>query len=151
VILIDSNVLIDSARIEHKWLRIWLASKTWVISGATYVEVFGYHKMGVIEKAYFSKVIKDLRILDLDRNVLDRAVDLRQIRKMNLGDALIAATALIHQIPLATRNTTDFARLEGLELIDPFELTTAMNEASNPEPSTPPTAESVPPAEESEL
>jgi predicted nucleic acid-binding protein len=39
---------------------------------------------------------------------------------MGLGDALIAATALVHQCPLVTRNVDDFKHVVGLEIIDPF-------------------------------
>ena len=35
-------------------------------------------------------------------------------------DAQIAAIALCHQLPLATRNTRDFALIDGLSVIDPW-------------------------------
>ena len=36
------------------------------------------------------------------------------------NDAIIAATALTHRLPLVTRNTDDFAVIPGLRLIDPL-------------------------------
>lgn len=59
-------------------------------------------------------------ILPLDDVVLEAAVALRQQRQMGLGDALIAATALVHRRTLVTRNTADFAWVNGLQLLDPF-------------------------------
>ena len=52
--------------------------------------------------------------------IADRAVQLRQQRRMSLGDSLIAATALVHGEPLVTHNLSDFNWIEGLELIDPL-------------------------------
>jgi predicted nucleic acid-binding protein len=42
-------------------------------------------------------------------------------RPISVEDALIAATALQHSAPLATRNVTDFDFLINLELINPWE------------------------------
>lgn len=39
---------------------------------------------------------------------------------MSVEDAQIAAIATHHRVPLATRNTKDFANLPGLVLIDPW-------------------------------
>jgi predicted nucleic acid-binding protein len=41
-------------------------------------------------------------------------------RTMSTEDAQIAAIALAHGHPLATRNTRDFAHIEGLTLYDPW-------------------------------
>ena len=42
---------------------------------------------------------------------------------MALGDAIIAATALVHGLKLVTRNVDDFEHITGLELLNPFDPT----------------------------
>jgi predicted nucleic acid-binding protein len=39
---------------------------------------------------------------------------------MSLGDAIIGASALVHQDTLVTRNTADFRWIPGLRLLDPL-------------------------------
>ena len=48
----------------------------------------------------------------------------RLARPMATADAVIAATALAHGVPLATRNINDFVEI-GLELINPWDLACA--------------------------
>ena len=50
--------------------------------------------------------------------VVASAVTLRQARKLSLGDALIAATALLARRPLLTHNVKDFAWIPGLTVTD---------------------------------
>jgi predicted nucleic acid-binding protein len=45
----------------------------------------------------------------VDRPVADRAGELRRM-SLKTPDANIAATALVHQLTLPTRNTSDFPR-----------------------------------------
>jgi predicted nucleic acid-binding protein len=42
---------------------------------------------------------------------------------MSLGDSLIAATALVHNLILVTRNTDDFNWIANLSLLNPFDET----------------------------
>jgi predicted nucleic acid-binding protein len=39
---------------------------------------------------------------------------------ISVEDAQIAAIALAHRMPLATRNTTDFELIDGLEVVNPW-------------------------------
>lgn len=59
----------------------------------------------------------------IDDAIADKAIFLRKTyKKLKLGDALIAATALVHDFVIITRNTKDFQNIEGLEYINPHEL-----------------------------
>jgi predicted nucleic acid-binding protein len=48
-------------------------------------------------------------------------------RPISVEDAQIAAIALTHRMALATRNTADFERIEGLVLINPWIEESGMN------------------------
>ena len=54
--------------------------------------------------------------------------------RIKIPDAIIAATALHHQLVLATRNTDDFKEIEGLAYINPFEPQNADPEHNRDEP-----------------
>jgi predicted nucleic acid-binding protein len=56
--------------------------------------------------------------LVVDRRVADRAGLLRRLG-LRMPDALIAATALVHQLTLLTRNVADFRRAPGLRVRSP--------------------------------
>ncbi|HZT79049.1 MAG TPA: type II toxin-antitoxin system VapC family toxin, partial [Gemmataceae bacterium] len=60
-------------------------------------------------------------VLPLSDAVIQQAVKLRQMKKMTLGDALVAGTALTHGRTLVTRNARDFAWVPGLKVFNPFE------------------------------
>ena len=59
-------------------------------------------------------------LLDVSSLIILRAVDLRRQRKMSLGDAIIAATALEHGLTLLTHNVADFHWVAGLKIEDPL-------------------------------
>ena len=118
--LIDSNIIIYAALPDHQWLRDFIADHAPAVSAVSYVEVLGYHGLTEQTRQYFEEFFVASRILPLSADVLKQAVRLRQIKRMTLGDALVAATALVHDLTLVTRNTEDFDQVEGLRLLNPF-------------------------------
>lgn len=60
------------------------------------------------------------RILPLDEAIAERAAVLQAERSRPSNDALIAATALVHDLVLATRNVRDFDGIVDLQLVDPW-------------------------------
>ena len=118
--LVDSNILIYALKPDGKMLLTFLYTRLPAVSAITYVEVLGTTKLTAASAARIRQLFTRLNVLSLDQSVLDQAVLLRQQRKMGLGDALIAATALVHRHTLVTRNTADFAWVDGLSLLDPF-------------------------------
>lgn len=119
--LLDSNIIIYAMQPGHRALRRMIAENAPSVSAISYVEVLGYYGLDELEREGLRKFFSVTRVEPLDGAVLERAALLRQERKMGLGDALIAATALELGCPLVTRNTRDFRWIRGLELLDPLE------------------------------
>lgn len=52
---------------------------------------------------------------------INRAIEVRKASAIKTPDAIVAGTALLMKARLVTRNTADFKRVSGLELVNPFE------------------------------
>ena len=63
----------------------------------------------------------DGRILPVDATVARVAASLHVPDPAPVSDALIGATAIANNMVLATRNTRDFGRFPGLEVLNPWE------------------------------
>ena len=120
--LVDSNILIYAAQPAHARLRQFMAVHAPAVSAVSYVEVLGYHQLDDEERQYLEAFFRLVRVLPLSQAVLDQAVALRQQRKMSLGDALVAGTALAHGLTLVTRNVENFRWIQGLSLLNPFDI-----------------------------
>lgn len=119
--ILDSNIIIYSAVPANEDLRDFIQANAPLVSAISKVEVIGFKGIDADELEYFDRFFAAAGTLPISIEVIDRAVSLRQTRKMSLGDALIAATALENDLPLVTRNTKDFNWIESLNLIDPFD------------------------------
>ena len=118
--LIDSNIIIYAMQPEYDGIRQLISDHNPAVSAISYVEVLGYHKLAPVEEAILRQFFAAAKVLPLDQEILDAAVLLRQQRKITLGDALLAATALVHQLTLVTHNVGDFEWIEGLVVVDPL-------------------------------
>lgn len=60
--------------------------------------------------------------INLTEDVANQTINLRKKRKIKLPDAIIAATALVYNLTLISRNTKDFDEIDGLQFINPYYL-----------------------------
>jgi predicted nucleic acid-binding protein len=119
--LLDTNVVILAANPAEPKLTEWLlTNEDFAISVVTRIEALGYHRLTADERAEIEGFLRETSEFELTDDIASRAVALRQQRKMGLGDAIIAATALVHGMTLATRNVADFRWIAGLTIVDPL-------------------------------
>jgi predicted nucleic acid-binding protein len=90
-----------------------------VLSAVTVMELF--QGMGNKEElARMKKKIKYYDVIQIDEDISTKAVELIESYKLSHGlsipDAIIGATAVVHQIPLYTYNIRDFDFLPGIIL-----------------------------------
>ena len=121
MILADSNLIIYAASGKYPDLVEWFAENKPVVSAVTLVEVLGYHKLKADEKEVLENLFAELSIVYPSVEVFQKAIELRQQRNVSVSDALIAATAIFHNLSLATHNISDFNWIDELQVIDPLE------------------------------
>jgi predicted nucleic acid-binding protein len=111
----DTNIVIDAlngvsdADAEYsRYARVFISRITWM-------EVLVGEPDDDTQTRDFLQT--RFEIIPLDLIVAERAVELRRNRRIRLPDAIIWATALIHEAVLVTRNTRDFhADAEGVRV-----------------------------------
>jgi predicted nucleic acid-binding protein len=85
----------------------------------TFIEALGYSEILSAEEQRITEFLATITEISLSETIIRTATRLRQLKKMTLGDSIIAATALENGKVLWTANIDDFKHIEGLELINP--------------------------------
>jgi len=121
--VIDSNAVIDylSGQLPEKGMLFMneVINNTPTISVMTQIEVLGFNNSAQAE-ALLNQFIEYSIVVPLNDDVIATTISLRKENKIKTPDAIIAATAMVLNSPLVTRNITDFKKLGLLEIIDPW-------------------------------
>lgn len=120
MILVDSNIIIYYFSGMEK-AREFLNenAQNLAISTITVSEVLSY-PMSEDELKYTTDFLKNnFTWFDVSRDIIFKTAEIRRQRKIKTHDAIIGATALIHELTLASRNEKDFKNLP-LNFINPF-------------------------------
>ncbi len=110
-ILLDTDVLID-----HMRGRRHLTTAATAVSVVTRSELFAGDER---HEAAVEELLRDCEEIDVDPVIARRAGRIKRQTDLRIADALIAATALEHGLPLMTRNRRHFDRVAGLRLQAP--------------------------------
>jgi predicted nucleic acid-binding protein len=118
--LLDSNIFIMAGSGNHDHLLGYFQSGESAFSSVTRIEVLGYPKLTAEDEAELTQLLDIVTEIPVTAEVVGKAVVLRKRKKMSLGDAIIAATAILHGLSLITVNEVDFSWIEELEVINPI-------------------------------
>ena len=120
--LIDTNVVIDVlGNVMPQNIKQKVLQMPPVISAVTYMEALGWHQATSSQLRILKKFMEAATILPIEQPVMETTVWLRQQKKIGLGDAIIAATAIVYNKVLVTRNVSDFKSIDGLVIFNPWE------------------------------
>ncbi len=116
-LLLDTNIIIGV--VNERFDISQLENVSLLVSEITRLEIFGYHKLRFQEEKLLEQFFSNIECIDISKKIINQAITFRKQKSMSVGDAIIAATALIHKLPLATANSKDFKHIVSLELINP--------------------------------
>jgi predicted nucleic acid-binding protein len=121
--LIDTNAVIDylDNKLPNKAAELidGIEAKVSVI---TRMELLAWPGASKKQSLILNEFVDAAEVFNLEEQVILKAIEIRKATKTKLPDAIIAATALVHKLTLITRNTKDFEKVSGLELMDPYGL-----------------------------
>lgn len=120
MILADSNIIIYGSKPDYQLVRDYLMQEEIAVSKITPIEVLGFHALEEKELEKLEQLLASCYQYGINDETIEQAITLRQQKKMTLGDAIIAATALQHEILLVTANEKDFNWIAGLQLYNPI-------------------------------
>jgi predicted nucleic acid-binding protein len=123
--LTDSNVVIDymAGRLPEKG-KVFMnqvINQIPLLSVITKIEVLGFNTTAEATQL-LTRFINDSIIVGLSDKIVDKTIEIRKRHKIKTPDAIIAASSLISGFVLISRNTKDFVQIEGLEVINPYNL-----------------------------
>lgn len=125
--LLDSNTVIDYIARLHpdkgrQWLNKIVDEEIIVSVITTQIEVLSFDPGKDDNYPVLVDFFEAASIFDLTGDVVSKTIRIRQMQKIKLPDAVIAATALCNGFTLVTRNTKDFRNIKGLQVVDPHSL-----------------------------
>jgi len=121
--LIDTNILIyhiQGAERTIDFISGLVSRNSFNISVLTKIEFLGWDKHSDEGYEKCRKLLEPAHVYSVDQDIAEKAIELKKRKKIKLADAVIAATALLNNLKLATRNVEDFKGIEGLETENPF-------------------------------
>ena len=109
----DTNFLIDVH--EGKEKTIPFLDGTAIISVITEIELLGWNKIRVTYLKNLTDLINDCIVIELNTEIKNIAIKIRQKAKIKTPDAIIAATSIYLRLPLVTSD-------KGLKSVPDIEL-----------------------------
>jgi len=118
--LIDSNTLIEfvaRSLPEHCWFELLsIIDNDFNISFINKIEVLGHR---TANQAWID-FINQATIIKADDVVINQTIQIRKKHKIKLPDAIVAATAIVNDLIVITRNESDFKDIDGVLVENPW-------------------------------
>jgi len=118
--LIDTNVIIYSTQDVLNFNDFVKNEDDLYISSITYIEALGFPFQDRNEEKKVTKFCDTFERIFLTKEIEKQTILIRKSCKIKLPDAIIAATAIVHNLTLVTHNTDDFKNIQGLKILNPY-------------------------------
>ena len=124
--LIDTNIIskLFEGTLPENALNL-LANLTTIeqhISVINRIELLSWKELKGDKLRDMKSFLQEIMELDLSEKIIEQTVKIRRGRSIKLPDAIISASAIIHDLTLLSDNDKDFKNISGLKYVNPMKL-----------------------------
>jgi len=114
-VLLDTNIVLYLLS-GDKVLSNLLYNRKLYISFVTQLELLGYQDITKNEQHEVKQFLKDCIIIDINNQIKEEVIKIKQSRKIKLPDSIILATSTYLNIPVISSDS-DFGKVEEVNVI----------------------------------
>jgi predicted nucleic acid-binding protein len=119
--LIDTNIVIEVlGNTLPTHIKKEVLCMPPIVSAVTYIETLGWYRATPFQIRIIQTFMSSAVILPINQPVIEKTIFIRQQKKIGLGDAIIAATAMVYDMTVVTRNISDFKSINDLKVLNPW-------------------------------
>ena len=113
--LMDTNIVLYLLN-GDKTVADLINDKQIYVSFITELELLGYQELTEDERKRIIEFLSECTIININRQIKERTIQIRQHQKIKLPDSIIAATSQYLNIPLISSDA-DFKKVEGISVV----------------------------------
>jgi predicted nucleic acid-binding protein len=113
--LLDTNAVLYILAGDEV-LADFLFGESLYISIITEMELLGYQDISEQEKEQIKEMLSDFIILNIDKEVKEKTIEIKKQTRLKLPDSIIAASAIVFDMPLITADK-QFKTVKNLNLL----------------------------------
>lgn len=108
------------SQVAEKFMDDLLQESHPAISAITEIELLCWKTATEKDIKVLKDFIEDSTVFELEQSIKLKTAEIRKTHRLKLPDAIIASTAIVHGLTLLTRNISDFKKIGGLTLTNPW-------------------------------
>jgi len=121
--LADTNAIIDYLEdLLPRDAAELLDKSKFQMSVVSRMELLAWPKATPEQLTLLENFVAASNVFPLDEAIILKAIEIRKFDRLKLPDAIVAATAVVHNLKLITRNQSDFKKVASLQSLDPYLL-----------------------------
>lgn len=123
----DTNIVIyylqkQFSSSAEKFIDDTLKEARPAISAITEIELLCWKTATKKDLEVLHSFIDDVVVIELEHSIKMKTAEIRKKHNIKLPDAIIAASELVYEFTLITRNISDFKKIKGLRFINPWDV-----------------------------
>ena len=123
--LFDTNIFIyylnAEQHVEELFSKNFLTANNIFYSVLTEIELLSFPGLKESENRLIRELLEKFLPISLTEEIKEKTIEIKKNFKIGIADAVIAASAIVLNASLVTRDESDFNKIKELTLINPFD------------------------------